>query len=255
MNLHILPRTSVHAGDLILVNRWFPVVEDGGSHSLVPVWRTHPEILLERRAAALLSRLIGGLDGWSSITPVSGWRSQEEQRDIYTHSLRENGPAFTKQFVALPGHSEHQTGLAIDLGLTRPDIDFIRPDFPYSGICQEFRARAAACGFVERYPSGKEAVTGIAHEPWHFRYVGRPHAGIMMDKGLVLEEYHDFLKEFPLGGEPLFWRSGALEYSIFYVEEAQGGALDFPLAPDGRWSVSGDNESGFIVTTWREVRP
>ena len=91
--------------------------------------------------------------------------------------------------MALPGHSEHQTGLAIDLGLRGPEIDFIRPDFPYEGVCQRFRERAADFGFVERYPAGKEAVIGIAHEPWHFRYVGPSHAREMVHRGLVLEEY------------------------------------------------------------------
>ena len=84
----------------------------------------------------------------------------------------ENGEEFTNQFVARPGHSEHQTGLAIDLGLKQPDIDFLRPYFPYKGICQTFRELSTDYGFIERYPAGKEAITGIAHEPWHFRYVG-----------------------------------------------------------------------------------
>ena len=154
--------------------------------------------------------------------------------------------------MALPGHSEHQTGLAIDLGLTQPDIDFIRPEFPYSGICQEFRIQAAAYGFVERYPSGKEAVTGIAHEPWHFRYVGRPHAEIMASKGFVLEEYHDFLKQFPFGDTPFSWQSGEREYSIVYLEAGRSRSGLLPMEADALWSVSGDNEAGFIVTTWRE---
>lgn len=64
-----------------------------------------------------------------------------------------------------------------------------RPAFPYEGVCQMFRERAAEFGFVERYPAGKEPITGIAHEPWHFRYVSPPHARAMVRRGLVLEEY------------------------------------------------------------------
>ena len=108
---------------------------------------------------------------------------------IYTDSLRENGPEFTAKFVAMPGHSEHLTGLAIDLGLRQPKIDFIRPAFPYEGICQKFRELAPAYGFIERYPKGKEHITGIAHEPWHFRYVGTPYSETMAFKGMTLEEY------------------------------------------------------------------
>ena len=76
----------------------------------------------------------------------------KEQQDIFKQSLKDNGRTFTQQFVALPGKSEHQTGLAIDLGLKKESIDFIRPDFPYIGICQQFREKSVPYGFIERYP-------------------------------------------------------------------------------------------------------
>lgn len=173
---------------LILVNRQHPysaiVLQD-----LTAVHPGFPHVLLERETAHALSRLMEELGGWEQIVPVSGWRSFTEQQEIYLDSLRDNGREFTKQFVALPGHSEHQTGLAIDLGLRGDDVDFIRPDFPYEGICQRFRELAPTYGFIQRYPAGKEHVTGIAHEPWHFRYVGVPHAESMARQGLCLEEY------------------------------------------------------------------
>lgn len=156
---------------------------------LIPVHEDYPDILLEREAVCALSRIMEQLGGWEFIVPVSGWRSLEEQLGIYEKSLRENGTEFTTKFVAMPGHSEHQTGLAIDLGLRQPEIDFIRPAFPYEGICQKFRELAPAYGFIERYPKGKEQITGIAHEPWHFRYVNTPHSEIMTSKELTLEEY------------------------------------------------------------------
>ena len=173
---------------LILVNRQHPYTMSV-RQDLTPALPAFPRILLEREAAHALSRLMEKLGGWGNILPVSGWRSFDEQEKIYLDSLRDNGREFTRQFVALPGHSEHQTGLAIDLGLRGESVDFIRPDFPYDGICQRFRELAPAYGFIERYPAGKEGVTGIAHEPWHFRYVGAPHAESMARQGLCLEEY------------------------------------------------------------------
>ena len=170
---------------LMLVNQQHPVSLSPRSLVLVG-----GQVLLEQCAATALNQLMEELDGWQYITAVSGWRSQEEQCEIYLQSLLENGEEFTNKFVARPGHSEHQTGLAIDLGLKQPDIDFLRPNFPYEGICQTFRELAADYGFIERYPAGKEAITGIAHEPWHFRYVGVPHAKIMVDHNWTLEEYH-----------------------------------------------------------------
>lgn len=187
-----IPQLSIHSGNLILVNQLHPCREEDIKHTLVAACQESSGVLMEKRAVSRLSRLMEHIDGWAQITAVSGWRSKEEQRFIYSQALKENGTEFTRQFVALPGHSEHQTGLAIDLGLKQPDIDFIRPAFPYSGICQTFRNKAPLFGFIERYPAGKEAITGIAHEPWHFRYVGLPHSIIMTKLGYTLEEYIAF---------------------------------------------------------------
>lgn len=172
---------------LKLVNRDYAIEKNIAEEELRPVGGT--DVLLERQAAYALEQLMERINGWRWIVPVSGWRSQREQQQIWDDSLRENGLEFTKTYVALPGHSEHQSGLAIDLGARGDTIDFIRPDFPYGGICGVFRALAPDYGFIERYPRGKEALTGIGHEPWHFRYVGTPHARIMTAHGLVLEEY------------------------------------------------------------------
>ena len=161
----------------------------GQPDDLVSVSDAYPEIMLRRAAHQALEQLLQAAGCGGQIVPVSGYRTQREQEEIYESSLAENGPDFTAKYVALPGCSEHQTGLAIDLALKQARIDFIRPHFPYDGICGMFRALAPAYGFIERYPAGKEAITGIAHEPWHFRYVGCPHAGIMKVQNLTLEEY------------------------------------------------------------------
>ncbi len=174
--------------NLILVNGCHPYLPSA-ELNLIPVHKNYPNVLLEREASLALTRLMDQLDGWRFIVPVSGWRSQEEQQRIWDESIRDNGQKFTQQFVALPGHSEHQTGLAIDLGLLQAKIDFICPAFPHEGICQKFRELAPAYGFIERYPKDKEKITGIAYEPWHFRYVGVPHAEIIAKSGLTLEEY------------------------------------------------------------------
>lgn len=174
---------------LMLINRASAPVEHAKNERerLSPVGGT--DVLLERQAAHALEQLMERIDGWQYIVPVSGWRSGAEQKQIWEDSLRENGMEFTRTYVALPGHSEHESGLAIDLGLKKDEIDFIRPDFPYDGICGAFRALAPDYGFIERYPKGKEAVTGIGHEPWHFRYIGTKHARILTEAGMTLEEY------------------------------------------------------------------
>lgn len=250
MKMLVIPEKSVHTGDLVLVNAQYPCYSENTKSSLVPV-HSNSKVLLERRAAVLLSELMSSIKGWEQISAVSGWRSRAEQQDIYNRSLQDSGPAFTERFVAKPNHSEHQTGLAIDLGLRKPEIDFIRPDFPYSGVCQTFREKAAAYGFIERYPEGKESVTGIAHEPWHFRYVGTPHAAIMKALGLTLEEYHAFLKQYPHGEKCFLYQAGTQDAAISYIKAAAGVDMEIESKDDILCSLSGNNADGFIVTEWR----
>ena len=171
MNPILAGPQGIHCGSLILVNAQHPV-QLQTAERCVPL--PGSGVLLQQRAAAVLQHMLVSLGCTSQIVPVSGYRRLAEQQQIWDDAMREHGEAFTRQYVALPGCSEHQTGLAIDLGLNQGEIDFIRPAFPYEGICQRFREAAPQYGFVERYPAGKEPVTGIAHECWHFRYVGAP---------------------------------------------------------------------------------
>lgn len=238
-------------GPLRLIDRTHPIREDAPP-TLVPLGESG--ILLERQAAGLLTACFRKLGAEDRIVPVSGWRSRAEQQAIWDGSLAEHGAAFTRQFVALPGCSEHQTGLAIDLGLAGPDIDFLCPDFPYAGVCQQFRALAPSYGFIERYPEGKEAVTGIAHEPWHFRYVGVPHAELMTARGWTLEEYLLRLQRHPAGGEPLRWRSGDREYRICCVGVGRE-AVPFPAGEGSRCLLSGNNAGGVVITQWEDAEP
>lgn len=238
-------RGGIHNGLLILVNAEHPI-----QHMERPVLAPAvpgSDILLDTRAAAMLSGVISRIGAAGEIVPVSGWRSEAEQREIWDGSMRDSGEEFTRKYVALPGCSEHQTGLAIDLALRADNIDFIRPEFPYDGVCSRFRALAADYGFVERYQSGKEGVTGIAAEPWHFRYVGRPHARIMCEMGLCLEEYVEYLRAYPYPERLLEVRG-----EVYEAEVGFAGARDTLGLPDAPYQVSGNNVDGYIYTLWRK---
>lgn len=237
----VLNKSRVHQGSLILVNRQYPMRYVPKERELCPVLAGQPEISMECESAAMLGRLLEevgqeaigkgyislcmqngrlGRDNGKqdSIVGVSGYRTREEQMRIFEDSLKENGREFTEKYVAFPDHSEHQTGLAIDLAQNKPKIDFIRPDFPYEGICQKFREKMADFGFIERYPKEKQEVTGIGAEPWHFRYVGVPHARMMQKKGMALEEYVEWLKQFDLLQNPLVMYREGKEIRIGYVK-------------------------------------
>lgn len=238
-----IPREQIFQGPLVLVNRAHPLHKKERS-ALTSVDPHHPDILLESRARQLLSACIQKAGGQREIVPVSGWRSQQEQQRIWDDSMAEHGETFTRQYVALPGCSEHQTGLAIDLGKAAGYIDFIRPSFPYDGVCGRFRRLAARYGFIERYQRGKEEVTGISAEPWHFRYVGAPHAQLMEEHGLCLEEYVPFLEV-----SPRLCRLGNGRTARVSRLPCPSAVLELE-PPAGCWQLSGDNCGGFILTVW-----
>lgn len=252
MKLLTLSQCDLHTGSLILVNA-DAAYQSSLQESLVPVLESEPSIRMQRRAAILLCNLMDSFQGWQHIVPVSGWRTHAEQQQIWDDSLRDSGLSFTQKYVALPGHSEHQTGLAIDLGQKQAHVDFIRPDFPYSGICQVFRDKAADYGFIERYPAGKEHITGIAHEPWHFRYVGVPHAKIMVQNHLVLEEYLSFIKQYRFGRNayPILW--GGREVQVSYLPAGRDVSIQLQVDNTRPYSISGNNTDGFILTEWRHA--
>lgn len=246
-----LPAHRLHTGPLILVGKEYPFVS--ACPALAPAKEGDPQVFMERIAATLLNRLMSKIDGWASMLPVSGYRSFAEQQTLFRQSLAENGLAFTMDYVARPGYSEHHTGYAIDLGLASEQVDFIRPHFPQSGICQKFRTLAPEYGFIERYPEGKTAVTGIAYEPWHFRYVGLPHARIITDKGFALEEYIAFLRDYPHGKRPLTYMEKNMRAQISYLPAVNQGVDQVQIRADRPYAVSGNNIDGFILTEWRTL--
>jgi D-alanyl-D-alanine carboxypeptidase len=119
---------------------------------------------------------------------VSGYRSAAYQTTVYNNSVRAYGVAATDQGIARPGHSEHQTGLAADLGTSSGACD-VQACFADTPEGQWLATHAAAYGFIIRYPDGQDAHTGYEYEPWHVRYVGSPTATAITDAGQILEEY------------------------------------------------------------------
>lgn len=245
-------KQDIYKGDLILVNATHPIKEEPLPFELAEVHSDFPEITLRMRASEMLNRLIRDIESTQQIIPVSGYRTVYEQASIYEDCLREEGVGYTTDFVAMPNCSEHQTGLAIDLAENQPGIDFICPDFPYMGICQTFRENAARYGFIERYQEGKEAITKVAKEPWHFRYVGYPHAHLIMEQDYTLEEYIESLKKYRQDGSQLRYRVDDQLYEIFFVPVDKVDHVSVALPENACCQVSGNNEDGLIITLWEK---
>lgn len=116
----------------------------------------------------------------------SGYRTSKEQQQLYEEKLQTflasgydetTAAGLTQQWVSPAGTSEHELGLAVDIGTATPDL--------YDWLL----ANSWRYGFIQRYPDDKTSITGVAHEPWHLRYVGQDAAAAIYAQGLCLEEY------------------------------------------------------------------
>ncbi len=120
----------------------------------------------------------------------SGYRSYSFQMNLYSSYVKNSGQAAADRFSARPGYSEHQTGLAADLGGTSNPGCNVEQCFDGTTEGKWLAANAYKYGFIIRYPSDKESVTGYEYEPWHIRYVGKTLSVELHDKGVeTLEEF------------------------------------------------------------------
>lgn len=245
-----LNKSALYNGSLILVNSNNPIKKEFKRENLVAPFLKYEDILIAQMTSNILREALTAIDGYEEIIPVSGYRTLDEQVDIYNSSLIVNGEGFTKKYVAEPDCSEHQTGLAIDLAKKSNVVDFICPEFPYEGICQRFREVSIKYGFIERYKEEKKYITKISGEPWHFRYVGYPHSEVMMKNNLALEEYLEFIKQYKYGENPYAFKIGNRKILISYKEYIDENTT-IELNNDELYKVSGNNYDGFIITVWR----
>lgn len=163
----------------------------------------------------------------------SSFRSLKTQEELYNEAEDS-----TKNWVAKPGESEHHTGLAVDLiALSETTGDEALSEATYSWL----ESNCGDYGFILRYIEGKENITGIDYEFWHFRYTGLPHSVYMMDRGLVMEEYIDILHnnkflDIPYGNDT---------YRVYAVKASEG---KIPVPINDSYSVSSDNTGYWVVT-------
>lgn len=161
------------------------VVEVNGipiANKTYPVPKDYRPGLLSETYDAFMELKLAALNDGIEINFMSGFRSYEEQTEVYNNWNKVYSDGQADRVSARPGHSEHQLGLAIDVN----SIEFSFADTP-EGIwlaenCYKF-------GFIIRYKEGTEEITGYMYEPWHIRYLGKELAEEVHFSGLTLEEY------------------------------------------------------------------
>ena len=158
------------------------------------------EVMVESKAyeayCALKEAVENDLEGYDKgevrLELDSAYRSVAAQQKIVDDFTEKYGEDYVKKYVAVPGFSEHHTGLALDLYFTVDGKDVYENEdlVQYPDIWDAVHARLPEFGFILRFPEDGEAITGYAYEPWHIRYLDSPEiAKEITDKGITLEEY------------------------------------------------------------------
>ncbi|WP_238649653.1 M15 family metallopeptidase [Paenibacillus piscarius] len=240
-DLTIIPKAQIYQGNLLLVNKDYPVHDSGVSKDIVTL-ADHDELIrgyalmdnktmLSKAVAEKFVEMVQAASGAGahSFLISSGYRSNEKQQQLY----EEKG----SDYALPPGYSEHNLGLSLDIGSSQMAMS-------HAPEGQWLRDNAWDYGFILRYPEDKTAITGIQYEPWHFRYVGLPHSIIMREKNFTLEEYLEFLKE----QQAISVTVKGTEYHISYIE--MNGNTPVPAPKEKHVEFSGDNKSGVIMTTY-----
>ncbi len=152
------------------------------------------ELLIERKTLEAFLKLKEDVlknDGIEAeISSV--YRDIKSQQEIYDKYLVQFGEEYAKKYVAFPGHSEHHTGLAIDIAVKANGewTQSIEARFEVEHLFKTIQSKLPSYGFILRYPKGKEHITKIGYESWHFRYIDSPEiAKEITDKGITMEEY------------------------------------------------------------------
>lgn len=176
------PEIDIDDWMYILVNPWNDIGDYTPELASLEGQQFDVRIVDDMRAMAEAARAEG-----LSVVLSSGYRSYATQAYLFDRKVSQYGEAVAQTIVARPGTSEHQTGLCCDITdryyeMKDASLENTQMYKWMSSHCHEF-------GFIVRFPKGKEEVTGIIYEPWHFRYVGVKAAAYIMEHDLTLEEF------------------------------------------------------------------
>lgn len=191
---------------LILVNQQNPLCEDYIPKELIQDGST--QIWIRKDVYQAFYKMNAAIkdEGLTGLVLVSGYRSYDYQQKVFNRKVsilksegltEKDANDKAKKVVALPGTSEHQTGLAIDLTNINlaQESDPLVEKFEKTDHGRWLDSNAHDYGFILRYPKEKTKITHIIYEPWHYRYVGIYHAKRIKKLKICLEEYILYLNK------------------------------------------------------------
>ena len=261
-----IPTADLHTGLLILINEDHPYIfpenapdvvpivngreSHGTSASGNPIYSYYTQNGIDkcakmegstleffRRWADDFYKATGNSDLF--VFDEDGYRTKEYQAERYSSKPLD---------YAESGATEHHTGRVVDLYVFTGKITGKLDDIDFAATFKWIYDNAYKYGFVHRYPESKAAITGVDFEPYHFRYVGYPHAYYMSKNGICLEEYLNKVKTCT-ADEPLEFRGDdGKNYMVYYFPAGEGEMTTLTVPAEYTYTVSGDNVGGFIIT-------
>ena len=173
---------------LVLVNKYNKLPSNFSQYNLVNMQKKHTvndgkKYLLEATTYENYIKMYEDAKKEGlSLRVVSAHRTEDYQAMLYNNKVNSSGKVYADNYSARPGHSEHQTGMAVD-------INSVEGVFEYTQEFKWLKKHAHEYGFILRYPKGKEWITGYSYEPWHYRYVGVDVAKVIYEEDITYEEY------------------------------------------------------------------
>lgn len=185
-----LKKSNLDDGSLILVNKYYYLEKDYEPSNLVSVDYNYGEGVLTKETYEAFKKLSDAARSEGLyILSRSPYRSYATQYTLYNQYKANKGETWADNWSARAGHSEHQTGLALDVKTySTANLN----DFTYTREYQWMKQNAHHYGFILRYPEGKESITGYNAESWHYRYVGVTAAKVIYDENITFEEYYAY---------------------------------------------------------------
>ena len=180
--------------DTIIVNKYYTLKKDYVPKNLVDIsnhyaWGTDNKATQDTLNAFIKMQTDCLNETGIKILINSSYRSYEEQEAVYNNYVKSYDEEYADKIAARPGHSEHQTGLSLDIFST---TDTKMKEFENSKTYKWLKKNAYKYGFIIRYPKDKEDITGFSFEPWHYRYVGVDIAKTIYEEDITYEEYYEY---------------------------------------------------------------
>ncbi len=182
--------TDLEKETLLIVNKFYYLEKDYVPDNLVTIASVYGRGEIQEDAYNAFIKMYNDAAKKGLYPYISSpYRSYQRQNTLYTNYVNADGVKNADTYSARPGYSEHQTGLAMDLGTaSNNNIG----DFENSKEFQWVKENAHKYGFILRYPKGKEYITGYMYEPWHYRYVGVEAASYIYEHNITYEEYYEY---------------------------------------------------------------